>query len=176
MGCIPRRTRSGVDTDRIGVNVLSVFKAFSQFSSLVCFQGQLRGGSDVNMRTTRTPSDLWLNWQVRTDRDRTRSEDSRRKWKTDTFCACFFFVSKPKRELCNMSLKHHRFSCRWKKGTISVWGGPGLFFTQCFPWELDLLGQNKSSLLSQQTTAGALLKAREHSTVQRCLILADWKL
>lgn len=58
MGCIPRRTRSGVDTDRIGVNVLSVFKAFSQFSSLVCFQGQLRGGSDVNMRTTRTPSDL----------------------------------------------------------------------------------------------------------------------
>lgn len=51
------------------------------------------------------------------------------------FVLVFFFVSKPKRELCNMSLKHHRFSCRWKKGTISVWGGPGLFFTQCFPWE-----------------------------------------
>lgn len=175
MGCIPRRTRSGVDTDRIGVNVLSVFKAFSQFSSLVCFQGQLRGGSDVNMRTTRTPSDLWLNWQVRTDRDRTRSEDSRRKWKTDAFCACFFFVSEPKRELCNMSLKHHRFSCRGKKVLFRC-GEARAFFHSVFSLRMDLLGQNKSSLLSQQTTAGALLKAREHSTVQRCLTLADWKL
>lgn len=133
MGCIPRRTRSGVDTDRIGVNVLSVFKAFSQFSSLVCFQGQLRGGSDVNMRTTRTPSDLWLNWQVRTDRDRTRSEDSRRKWKTDTFCACFFFVSEPKRELCNMSLKHHRFSCRGKKVLFRCGEARAFFSLWVFP-------------------------------------------
>lgn len=133
MGCIPRRTRSGVDTDRIGVNVLSVFKAFSQFSSLVCFQGQLRGGSDVNMRTTRTPSDLWLNWQVRTDRDRTRSEDSRRKWKTDTFCACFLFVSKPKRELCNMSLKHHRFSCRGKKVLFRCGEARAFFSLRVFP-------------------------------------------
>lgn len=91
------------------------------------------------------------------------------------FVLVFFFVSKPKRELCNMSLKHHRFSCRGKKVLFRC-GEARAFFHSVFSLRMDLLSQNKSSLLSQQTTAGALLKAREHSTVQRCLILADWKL